>query len=280
MVKADVNVMSKQLLTSKQVAQFVAAGFLRFDGVVPEQVNKAAMAELEAGLDTVQAGTRLDRAYPSDSAVSQILGLPEVAGAITSLVGPDPLVDHHAIHIRQPNQDRAQHLHADAVIDTRTAFDIQVMYYPHQVTEGMGGTLVVPGSHLRQINESDIGRYQNLRGQLPLSCPAGTVLALHHGIWHCGRRNRSGRVRYMFKIRLNPTVRQERLWDTSDLDDPEVARILSQRFDWYENATGRLEITNRSRLWRHLSGDESYDAGYWLTRIENEPGRLPTEFSE
>jgi ectoine hydroxylase-related dioxygenase (phytanoyl-CoA dioxygenase family) len=148
------------------------------------------------------------------------------------------------------------------------------MYYPHEVTLDMGGTLVVPGSHLRRINETDIGRYQNLVGQVPLVCPAGTVLILHHGIWHCGRRNDTDQVRYMFKIRLNPTVRQVRLWNTDDLDDPAVAAELRQTFPWYENATGRLEITNRSRLWRFLTGDESYDTDYWLTRVENAPTRI------
>ncbi|HEY2175801.1 MAG TPA: phytanoyl-CoA dioxygenase family protein [Mycobacteriales bacterium] len=264
----------KALLSSTEMARFVSAGFLRFDGLVPDAVNKAAIAELEAGFDRVPAGTPLPRAYPADSVVNQILAMPQVQGAIHSLVGPDPLVDHHAIHIRQPHGGEAQHLHADAIIDPRTVFDVQLMYYPHEVTLDMGGTLVVPGSHLRRINETDIGRYQNLVGQVPLVCPAGTVLILHHGIWHCGRRNDTDRVRYMFKIRLNPTVRQVRLWNTDDLDDPAVAAELRQTFPWYENATGRLEITNRSRLWRFLTGDESYDTDYWLTRVENAPTRI------
>jgi hypothetical protein len=42
----------------------------------------------------------------------------------------------------------------------------------------MGGTLIVPGSHLRRTNESDTGRYQNLLGQIRLTCPAGTVVLL------------------------------------------------------------------------------------------------------
>jgi hypothetical protein len=264
----------KDLLTSTEMARFVAAGFLRFDGLVPESLNRAAITELEAGIDRPAAGTPLPQAYTSDSVVSRILTLPQVQGALHSLVGPEPLVDHHAIHIRQPHGGEAQHLHADAIIDPRTAFDVQLMYYPHEVTLDMGGTLVVPGSHLRRINETDIGRYQNLVGQVPLVCPAGTVLILHHGIWHCGRRNDTDRVRYMFKVRLNPTVRQVRLWNTDDLDDPAVAAELRQTFPWYENATGRLEITNRSRLWRFLTGDESYDTDYWLTRVENAPTRI------
>ena len=93
----------------------------------------------------------------------------------------------------------------------------------------------------------------------------------------------------MFKIRLNPAVRQTRLWDTTDLDeslleqraifwtrelpDPDhVHSILVAQQPWYEQDTGRLEILSRLRLWRYLLGDERADVDYWLTRVENEPG--------
>ena len=145
------------------------------------------------------------------------------------------------------------------------------MYYPHEVTTAMGGTLAVPGSHLRRTNESDTGRYQNLLGQMRLTCPAGTVMLLHHGLWHGGRRNDSNTRRYMFKIRFNPTVRQLRLWNTDDLDDPRVATELTTTFPWYEKATARLEIYNRIRLWRVLTGRDSFDLEHWVTRVTNRP---------
>ncbi len=265
----------EHLLTSQQMATFVAAGYLRFDALVPDEINRAAMREMETGIRGAPAGTPLAQAYPATSTIGRILDLPEIQGIITSLVGPGPLFDHHAIHVRQADEDKAQALHADAIIDTRVpSFDIQLMYYPHDVPLEMGGTLVVPGSHLRRINESDIGRYQNLRGQVPMVCKAGTMLALHHGIWHCGRQNKTDRIRYMFKIRLNPVVRQVRLWNTDDLDSPEVSRQLGKGFPWYEAASGRLEIVNRSKLWRYLTGDDTFDTGYWLTRLENVPSTL------
>jgi len=263
----------QHLLTSKQVAAFVADGYLRFDALVPDALNQAAMRELDGGLKGAPAGTPLSQLYPAPSAVGQIIRMPQVQGIIASLVGHNPLFDHHAIHTRQANEAQSQHLHADAVIDTAMHFDIQLMYYPHDIPLEMGGTVLVPGSHFRQINESDIGRYQNIRGQIPMVCKGGTLLALHHGIWHCGRRNQTDRIRYMYKIRLNPTQRQLLLWNTDDLHDPEVPRILSRRHPWYEWASGRLEIMQRSKLWRLLTGDESYDTDYWLTRLENKLDR-------
>jgi hypothetical protein len=276
------------LLTSKQMATFVAKGFLRFDELVPAEINEAVMAEIDAGsIKAAPAGTPLSQCYPEPSAIGRMLRLPEVQGIIQSLVGPDPLFDHHAVHVRQPNQDSAQGLHGDSIIDTRMHFDIQLMYFPHDVPLEMGGTLLVPGSHFRRINEMDIARYQNFLGQIPMVCKAGSLLALHHGIWHCGRQNKTDRVRYMYKIRLNPRVRQLRLWNTDDLSADyhkhkpiftretnaieDIQTILSRQEPWFEDAGGRLEIVNRVKLWRFLTGDDNFDVHYWLTRLENMP---------
>lgn len=270
----------KHLLTSVQMAHFVANGSLRMDAVVPNEMNAQAIAVLDGGIPAVPYGTPLPDTFEPGSFVDQLVKLPAVAGAIHSLVGPDPTVDHHAVHIRKAGEGEAQNLHADAIIDVRPdAFDVQLMYYPQEVTLEMGGTLSVPGSHLRRTNESDTGRYQNLRGQTRLTCPPGTVVFLHHGIWHGGRRNDSAVDRYMFKIRFNPTVRQVRLWNTEDLYDERVAAELGTRFPWYENATGRLEIYNRVKLWQALTGDDTADPDYWVTRVSNRPQRVVAQRS-
>jgi hypothetical protein len=270
----------KNLLTSVQMAHFVAHGSLRMDAVVPDEMNQQAIEVLKAGIPAVPYGTPLSETFEDGSFVDRLVKLPEIAGAIHSLVGPEPTVDHHAIHIRKAHEGEAQNLHGDAIIDVRPdAFDMQLMYYPQEVTLEMGGTLSVPGSHLRRTNETDTGRYQNLRGQTRLTCPAGTVVFLHHGIWHGGRRNDSDIDRYMFKIRFNPTVRQVRLWNTEDLYDDAVATELNTSFPWYESATGRLEIYNRVKLWQALSGDDTFDPDYWVTRVSNRPRRVVAQRS-
>ncbi|WP_279582873.1 phytanoyl-CoA dioxygenase family protein [Fodinicola feengrottensis] len=163
----------KNLLTSVQMAEFVSHGALRMDAVVPAALNARAIDVFTAGIASVPYGSTVDEAFPVGSFVRQLIDLPAVAGAIHSLVGPGPTIDHHHVHIREPHGGEAQPLHGDAIIDVRPdAFDMQLMYYPHEVTADMGGTLSVPGSHLRRTNESDTGRYQNLRGQTRLTCPA------------------------------------------------------------------------------------------------------------
>ena len=305
--------MTAQLLSSVQMAQFASRGFLRMDKVVPEDINQQFLDEVGhvpeseiqspvehyrkvmagSAVPVVNAGTPLSEAYPGASALGRLMALPVVAGAIQSLVGKAPVFDHHFLHITFPpsfyqggHEQVSQHTHQDSTIDPRKAFDVQVMYFPHDVTEDMGGTRFVPGTHLRVVSEAAIGRYQNIRGQQHMVCKAGTLLFVHMGIWHGGGLNQSDRVRYMFKIRLCPTERQVKLWDTSDLPndhheqrpifwtgaaerDP-VHEILTKPESWFEADTGRLEYLNRIRFWRYLLGDESFDADYWLTRVENE----------
>jgi len=78
---------SQQLLTSVQVARFVAQGFLRLDGVVPQKINERAIAALAEGLPAVSYGTPLVKAFAPDTFVHELLALPVVAGAVESLVG-------------------------------------------------------------------------------------------------------------------------------------------------------------------------------------------------
>jgi hypothetical protein len=296
------------------MATFVARGFLRFDGIVPPGINEQFLADIghvpeseissprkhyarvmaSSSIPFVAAGTPLAEAYPEGNALQKLLALPDVAGIVHSLVGGDPAFDHHFLHITFPpsfywdEMPHAQHTHQDSTIDPRQAFDIQIMYFPHAVTEEMGGTRFIPGSHLRVVSEASIGRYQNMAGQQHVVCPAGTLLVMHMGIWHGGGANLSDRLRYMFKIRICPTERQARLWDVSDLprdhheqrpifwtdgapEEDHLHTILTTPEPWFEYDTGRLEYINRIRLWRYLLGDEHFDADYWLTRIENEP---------
>ncbi|MDA1192259.1 MAG: phytanoyl-CoA dioxygenase family protein, partial [Candidatus Poribacteria bacterium] len=208
--------------------------------------------------------------------MGEVFRLPKVQGIIESLVGPNPLYDHCAIHTVGANNPNGQVWHADAIIDLRLHFDIQFFYFAHDTPREMGGTMILPGSQYRRISETDIGRYQNFLGQEAMDCKAGTLVVVHHGIWHCAQPNRTDRRRYMFKLRLNPTVRQKLLWNTDDLNDGEVSGIMGANHRWYGNEV-RIETVNRIRQWRFLVGDETFDAHYWMSRIENMPENLLLE---
>ena len=259
----------QHLLNSKQMAQFVADGLLRFDELVPDELNRAACAEMEAEVLRGKAGVPMDELW-QDLAIGQVIRLPAIQGMIDSLVGPGPLYDHHAVHTVNANHEHGQIWHADAIIDTRMHFDVQFFYFAHDTPREMGGTMFLPGSQYRRVSESDIARYQNFLGQMPMVCKAGTVAVAHHGIWHCAQPNLTDNKRYMFKLRLNPTVRQKKLWNTDDIDDAEIPGLLNANHRWYGNEV-RLEAVNRIKMWRFLTGDDNFDLSYWLSRLENAP---------
>ena len=166
-----------------------------------------------------------------------------------------------------------------------------MFYFPHEVTEDMGGTRYIPGTHLRSVHESAIARYQNIRGQMRVVCPAGTIIFFHHGLWHGGGKNTGDAHRIMYKVRMQPSGSQALQWDTSDLNDSrikswqrpifhaqdqrtpdDVPEQLMTPEPWFDNS-GRLEYMNRIQFWRLLMDNPEIDIDYWLTRVENEPAR-------
>ncbi|MGI9601981.1 MAG: phytanoyl-CoA dioxygenase family protein, partial [Acidimicrobiales bacterium] len=177
-----------------------------------------------------------------------------------------------------------QPLHVDAVTDSANlAFDIQLFYFPHEVVPGEGGTRFVPGSHLRRVISAGLDRYQHIVGEQQYSGPAGTVLVFHHGMWHAGQPNAGSSDRWMHKVRLNPTRPQVLGWDTTDLEalhNPptdhifariqadSVAHTFRTNHRWHSVNDSRNEQIQRARLWRYLTGDETYDVDHYLTRLE------------
>lgn len=296
-------------LTTEEMARFVADGFLRFDSLIPEEINQHIVEELrplesnkinqivgqpaDAGGPPRPASlTPLSQCYPAPSLLGRLLNLPEVQGIIESLVGPDPLFDHDFVHRLAAGSDYQQHLHVDAVIDSADpSFDIQLFYFPHDVAPGAGGTRFVPGTHLRRTRAEGVGRYQHLLGEQQYSGKAGTLLVFHHGLWHAGQPNPGDTDRWMYKIRLNPRVSQSRRWNLEDFDrihndasdhtfalmrHDSVAQILRTLQPWQKGHEGRYEQMQRARLWRYLSNDPNFDVDYYHTRIEQR-GRLPQE---
>jgi hypothetical protein len=93
-------------------------------------------------------------------------------------------------------------------------------------------------------------------------------MVAHQGLWHCGQPNSTDRDRIMFKVRLNPTVPQIRLWNHDNVDDVDAFHdTLLRNHGWYGNEY-RIEWFNRLRFWRYLTDDATFDLDYWLGRLE------------
>ncbi len=295
---------SDHRLTTREMAEFVANGVLRFDALVPDEINQAVLAELpsieRAKFANFGIGDRAEAAasspalpdtldplsscYVDSDGLGRYLRLPQIQGIIRSLVGDDPIFDHDFVHHLPGGHSNRQHLHCDAIPDSPTPdFDIQLFYFPHAVAPGGGGTRFVPGSHLRRVPASSTARYQHLVGEQFFSGPAGTVMVFHHGVWHAGQDNPSETDRWMHKIRLGPDRLQRRLWNLADFEamhndasdhifaksrTDSVAAVFRSTPPWMGTDEARFELRERTKFWRYLSGDDTFDADYYLQRTE------------
>jgi len=301
-----------KLLTTEQMAEFASSGCLFFDELIDKETNKEFLDDIghtsadkvdsmqtynknikaTSSIPRIKAGSPLKNAYPVNSPLEKILKNEVVSGAIQSLVGSNPVVDHQALHLTFPSKffkgankrQMSQGNHQDSTIDPRSTFDIQVFYFPTEVTKEMGGTRYHPGTHLRIVNEFAIAKYQNILGQRSIVCKPGTIGIFHNGLWHGAGVNFSDEIRYMFKVRLQPTEKQELLWDpekkykplpnralywTDENKEETINDILMQSYPWQEADTNRLDKINVVKFWRLLTGHKKMDVDYWLTRIEN-----------
>ena len=89
----------EHLISSKDMAQFVASGYLKCEDMVPEKLSKACREEMEHHGGYLDVGTLFEDTWPKDTALGEAFRLPKVKGLIHSLVGPDPLYDLSLIHI-------------------------------------------------------------------------------------------------------------------------------------------------------------------------------------
>jgi len=247
----------QHLLNAKQMAEFVTHGFIVLENVVPAALNEAVHADLRAYQG--QQGPF----WLHNENIRKVFEVPQVKGALDSLVGQKPVYDHSAVHTVGPEYAKGQTYHADSIIDTRPhAFDVQAFYFCHDTPYEMGPTLILPGSHLRRVNTASIGRYKNIVGQKRLACTAGTIAILHHGLWHCAQPNQTDTMRYVFKLRLRPGEQQRNLFNTDGYNDPAVRRIVYGGYENWQGNEARLDHMNRASLWRYVVGDDSVDVSF------------------
>lgn len=252
------------LLTADQMATFVTQGFLQLDAVVPADRNAQVATDQ-------RADPRAGYAFWSKSAaVRAAFDVPAVAGALTSLVGPTAEYDHSYLHMVPAHHEKAQNWHVDSMIDTRPmAFDVLAFYFSHDTPRAMGPTLVLPGSHLRKAHSFSLSRYKNFAGQQQLAARAGTVVLMHHALWHCAQPNYTDETRYVFKLRLRPQQEQRNLFNTDGYGAPEIARRFNDAVQPWQGNERRLDQLHHALLWRYVTGDDHVDVSFEksLTRM-------------
>jgi hypothetical protein len=245
------------LLDAKQVAQFVADGFLVLESIIPAHLNEAVYQDEQ---NIQEQGYNF---WNNSAALREVFDLPSVRGIIQSLLGENHKYDHSFLHKVAPGHLKAQDWHVDSLINPYPGqFDIQIFYFAHDTPREMGPTLVLPGSHLRRVSYQSVSRYKNFKGQKQLAVKAGTIVVWHADIWHCAQPNYTDKTRYVFKIRLNPGQLQRNLFNTHGYSDPEILSILKVPQPW-AGEEYKADVEQKIKLWNHLVGnDEALQGRY------------------
>ncbi len=259
------------LLTAKEMAEFVRDGYILFESIVPDELNKAVLAD--AQVYKTQEGQKQNEFWNRSQALREVFRLPKIRGIIESLVGPGWHYHHSFLHIVPGKHKQAQEYHVDMqeMFPDPTIFDMQPFYFMHDTPLEMGPTLVLPGSHMRRACSSSVGRYKNILGQRHLVAKAGSVAFLHSNIWHCAQPNATDRTRYVFKMRTSPQVKQTRLFQMEGYDSEDVLNMLRKGHPWMANES-RKDMFQKLYFWRKLAGDDRIpiDVQREIPQIEGE----------
>ena len=187
---------AKHLLTDVDVARFLVNGYHIVELDLPEGLNE----KIAEQLDTLIAnpGDAITESVPE---LWQILEHPQVRGALISLLGEDYAVNSHRHwHCKLPGSDVMQ-WHQDGTNNRSTAIErLLGLYYPHTITADMGPTVIVPGTQFRNAPTDRMATYTNIRGQVPLTVPAGTFAITHYDLWHGTASNNTDVKRHMIKF--------------------------------------------------------------------------------
>ena len=259
------------LLDDSRMQSFIADGYTVVKTDLPEDFHQSIYRQLEGLLAT--EGNPGNNLLPCIPDLQQVFDQPQVAGALTSVLGPGYyLHPHRFCHFNKPGSE-GQRLHKDSWSRRhhRPRWAM-AFYYPQDTPAERGPTGVVPGSHYH--NRLDQGAEE--RG-IALTGEAGTVAIVHYDLWHRATPNSTEQDRYMVKflfVRLEEPDRPS--WDTTG--EPWAGNghaevpMLHSMWKWYGGRSEGLVVDSRERsvLLQVLMGDSeaaSQAAAYALGRV-------------
>ncbi len=189
----------EQLLSDAAMLKFVIDGYVIVQTDFPDEMHEAICRQIDAAFDTT--GNPGDAILDKVPALHQIYADPAVRGALASVLGHDYVMNSHRhCHYTTPGHPGG-HWHQDSVNLRHHRIErVLAMYYPQDVVEEMGPTIVLPGTQYHNTPSTYMASYVNFKSQIPLTVKAGSVAIVHYDIWHAWMPNRSNKARRMLKF--------------------------------------------------------------------------------
>jgi hypothetical protein len=192
------------LLTDTQVQQFIVDGYINLNADYPASFHKGVHDQIEEIFE--KEGNVGNNILPRLPAIRQVFDHPAVSGALTSLLGPEYILNpHRHCHLNPPGS-KGQGWHKDCYVYDHNIRHprfhwVLAFYYPQDTTEDMGASGIIPGTQFRK-SLSNPDPAQTEESGLSVCGPAGTVCLIHFDSWHRATPNVSAKKRYMLKFQF------------------------------------------------------------------------------
>ncbi|NOU93201.1 phytanoyl-CoA dioxygenase [Paenibacillus sp. LMG 31456] len=191
---------SKYLLTDEQMMHFITKGYLVLHNDLPQQLHQNIMNQIYHILH--EEGNPGNNILPRVPDIQQLFDTPVVKGALTSVLGSDYYMHpHRHCHFNQPGNltPGGGKWHKDGYwssMRSHRPWWAMIFYYTHDITEELGPTTIMPGTHYYE-------KFIDNRGEslLPTG-KAGTMVLVHFDLWHKASLNVSDLDRYMLKFQF------------------------------------------------------------------------------
>ena len=193
-----------KLLTDQEVQQFLVTGCT----VVQADCGPSFHASICRQIDGVLAeeGNLGNNILPRIPDIARVFDHPNVKGALSSLLGPDYVMNPHRHSHQNPAGGTGQKWHKDCYVYDHNLrnprFDwVLAFYYPQDTTEDMGPSAILPTTqYYKTISSPDAAETEE--EELKICGPAGTVALIHFDSWHRASANTSRKDRYMLKFQF------------------------------------------------------------------------------
>ncbi len=220
------------LLTDEQVQQFIVNGYVIVEADGATDLHERIRTTIENVYET--EGNIGNNILPRIPEIGRVFEHPNVAGALTSLLGPGYILNPHRHGHLNPPGSGGQKWHKDCYVFDHNIrhprFDwILAFYYPQNTTMEMGPSGILPQTQFQRFI-SDPDADKTTEESLSVCGPAGTVALIHFDSWHRATKNTSERNRYMLKFQFARTSEPgEPSWDhrssvwSPGIEDPHPA---------------------------------------------------------
>ncbi len=207
---------SIQLLSDEEVQRFIVDGCLTVQADYPPSFHASIRDQIEVVF--AKEGNPGNNILPRVPQIGRVFEHPNVQGALTSLLGPDYILNpHRHCHLNPPGR-RGQQWHKDCYVYDHNLrhprfYWVLAFYFPQDTTEDMGPSGVLPGMQMyKTISAADPEQTQE---EARAFCgPAGTVALIHFDSWHRATENVSTKNRYMLRFQFARTREPEKpTWD-------------------------------------------------------------------